>query len=163
MRTFDFSIVASGADPSRDDFEARFYAAGCDDATVSFQRGHTILDFSREATSAEEAIASALAEVRAAGATVDRIEPDPLVTLSEIAARAGVTRAAVSQYAKGQRSSGFPAPAIKVTTSNPLWQWAEVARWFAAHGRLSAEAAAEAHAVADANEALRAARPGRAA
>jgi hypothetical protein len=161
MKTFEFSIVASGVDPGRDDFESRFYEAGCDDATVSFQRGHTILDFAREAETADAAIASALADVRSVGATVDRIEPDPLVTLSEIAVRAGVTRAAISQYAGGRRSSGFPAPAAKVTTSSPLWRWAAVARWFAAHGKVGSDVADEAQAVEDANEALRTA--GRAA
>jgi len=114
MRVYEFSIVASGMDPNADDFESRFYDAGCDDATVSFQRGRIVLDFARVASSADEAISSAVEDVRASGATVDRIEPDPLVSLSEIAARAGLTRAAVSQYARGQRGAGFPAPVAKV-------------------------------------------------
>lgn len=31
-------------DPEADDFEARFYEAGCDDAGVGFQNGHSLLD-----------------------------------------------------------------------------------------------------------------------
>jgi hypothetical protein len=164
MKTYEFSIIASGLDPRADDFESRFYDAGCDDATVSFQMGHTIVDFAREAPSAETAIASAIAAVQTAGATVDRIEPDPLVTLAEIAARTDMTRAAITQYAKGQRGSGFPAPAVRVTSGNPLWSWATVAGWLFRRGKLTAGAVAEAEALEKANDALRRARgSGRAA
>src|SRR6266446_4522389 len=92
-RTFEFSIIASGLDPSADDFETRFFDAGCDDATVSFQKGRIIVDFAREASSIDAAIASAIECVKAAGAVVERIEPDPLVNLSDIAERTGLTRA----------------------------------------------------------------------
>jgi hypothetical protein len=88
MKTFEFSIVASGVDPTADDFGDRFYDAGCDDALVAFQKGHTIIDFAREARSIDEAIASAVENVCAAGAKIDRVEPDLLVNLSEIASRA---------------------------------------------------------------------------
>jgi hypothetical protein len=151
MTVFEFSVIASGLDPSADDFESRFYGAGCDDATVSYQRGHIILDFAREASSADEAIASAVANVRSAGATVDRIEPDPLVSLSEIAQRAGLTRAAVSQYAGGHRGNSFPAPVARITSNAPLWRWASVAAWLCARNQLPREAVAEAEAVARAN------------
>jgi hypothetical protein len=152
MMNYEFSIIASGLDPEADDFEARFYEAGCDDATVSFQKGHIILDFSREAASAEEAIASAMADVRTAGATVDRVEPDPLVCLSEIAARASLSRAAITQYASGQRGSDFPAPVAKITSKNPLWSWASVACWLFKRKKLGQEAVTEAEAVAHANQ-----------
>jgi hypothetical protein len=88
MKTFEFSIVASGVDPSTDDFGDRFYDAGCDDALVAFQGGHTIIDFAREAKSIAEAIASAVENVCDAGAKIDRVEPDPLINLSEVAWRA---------------------------------------------------------------------------
>jgi hypothetical protein len=70
----EFSIVASGIHPGIEDFATRFYDAGCDDATVSFQKGRIIIDFVREAKSIEAAIASAIDCVTAAGATVDWIE-----------------------------------------------------------------------------------------
>lgn len=152
METFEFTIIASGLDPEAHDFEQRFYDAGCDDALVAFQKGHIIVDFAREAETMEDAIKSAIANVRSAGAHVDRIEPDPLVNLSEIAARAGVTRAAVSQYAKGVRAEGFPAPVAKVTSDSPLWEWADVARWLHSRNRLSEAAALQAEALSAANE-----------
>ena len=123
MKTYEFSIVASGLDPKAPDFEGRFYDAGCDDALVSFQKGQIIVDFGREASSFAEAIATAIDDVQRAGASVERIEPDPLVSLADIAARTGMTRAAMTNYAKGLRGKGFPPPSAKVTSESPLWDW----------------------------------------
>lgn len=158
---YEFSIVASGLDPNADNFEQRFYDAGCDDATVSFQKGHIIVDFARDADTVEAAIESAVADVRRAGATVDRVEPDPLVTLTDIAERVGITAAAVSLYASGKRQSGFPAPAARVTSSNPLWLWAAVVEWFvekSVNRSVTAEALAQAKAIEAANERVRSSR-----
>jgi len=78
MKTHEFSIIASGLDPRADDFETRFYDAGCDDALVAFQKGRIIIDFSREAESVQDAISSAIEDVRRIGAKVEHVEPDPL-------------------------------------------------------------------------------------
>lgn len=155
MKTFEFSIIASGVDPTADDFGDRFYDAGCDDALVAFQKGHTIIDFAREANSIGEAIASAVENVLAAGAKIDRIEPDPLVNLTEIAARTHVTRAAISNYAKGARGGkDFPPPVARVTSDTPLYDWAEVASWLALNHKLSIEAAVCAGVFKEANAAI---------
>lgn len=151
MKMFEFSIIASGLDPEADDFADRFFKAGCDDATISFQKGHIILDFSREAESIGAAIVSAVECVEAAKATVDRVEPDPLVSLSEIAARSGMTRAAMTQYSKGQRGKNFPPPVARITSDSPLWNWASVAKWLYENKKLSREVAIEAEAVRVAN------------
>src|SRR5437868_9248195 len=92
VKEFEFCIIASGLDPEEEDFEQRFYDAGCDDATVSFQKGRIILDFTRAANSIDEAIVTAIKAVEVAGARVDRVELDPLVSLSDIAARTGCTQ-----------------------------------------------------------------------
>src|ERR1051326_7892442 len=60
VTTFEFSIIASGLDPEAEGFADRFFEAGCDDATISVQKGHIILDFAREALSVEDAICSAV-------------------------------------------------------------------------------------------------------
>lgn len=85
MKTFEFRIIASGLDPEAEDFADRVFNAGCDDATLSFQKGHIILDFAREAETIEAAIASAIECVAAAGAKVERIESDSLVSHADIA------------------------------------------------------------------------------
>jgi predicted DNA-binding transcriptional regulator AlpA len=154
MKMHEFCIIASGLDPKADDFETRFFDVGCDDATVSFQKGHIIVDFTREAQSLEDAIASAIEAVRKAGANVMRVEPDPLVSLSDMAARAGMSRAAMSHYFKGTRARDFPAPVAKVTSESPLWDWATVARWMFKNDKLGREAAIEAEIVRQANEAI---------
>jgi hypothetical protein len=161
MKTYEFSIIASGLDPSADDFESRFYNAGCDDATISFQKGHIIVDFAREADSINAAIVSAIECVKSAGATVERVEPDPYVNLSDIAARTGLTRAAVSQYSTGSRREDFPLPVARVTTTMPLWDWADVAVWFYHHDQLPRETAIEAAAVKVANSVIDAPQFGR--
>jgi predicted DNA-binding transcriptional regulator AlpA len=154
MGIFEFSIVASGLDPTADDYESRFYEAGCDDALVAFQKGHTIIDFAREAPTLAAALTSAMAQVRQAGAVIDRIEPDPLVSLADIAHRTGLTRAAMTQYAKGQRGRNFPAPHVKVTSDSPLWDWAEVASWLAAQRKIGRDAVIQAELVKTANRAI---------
>jgi predicted DNA-binding transcriptional regulator AlpA len=159
MKTFDFSIIASGLDPEAEDFADRFFNAGCDDATISFQKGHIIVDFAREAASIGAAIVSAMECVNATGAMVDRIEPDSLVSLSDIASRTGMSRAAMTQYSKGQRSKDFPSPVAKVTSDSPLWDWATVAKWLFQHGKISREAAMEAAAVRVANVAIESHQP----
>jgi len=151
MKTHEFTIVASGLDSEADDFEDRFYEAGCDDATISFQKGVIILEFAREAPTFANALISAFADVQQAGARVERIEPDYLVSLSDIAARAGLTRAAISLYGKGKRAQGFPAPVARVTSESPLWDWVDVAHWLVQHGKLSSSDVLEARMVKEAN------------
>lgn len=154
MTTCEFSIIASGLDPEADDFESRFYEAGCDDATVAFRKGHVILDFAREAASSEGAIESAVSAVRRAGATVDRVEPDPLVSLSDIAARSGLSRAAITHFAAGERGANFPPSVARITTSSPLWQWADVSRWLVDRGSVTLDVWEQAVSVMRANARL---------
>ncbi|TIL29372.1 MAG: hypothetical protein E5Y85_28610 [Mesorhizobium sp.] len=144
MRTFEFTIVASGLDHEDDHFEDRFFEAGCDDATIAVARGAIILQFAREAEDLSSAINSAIEAVKAAGATVERVEPDYLVSLSEIAERANLTRAAVSLYSKGERGADFPLPVARVSTQNPLWDWTDVAIWLFERGQVTTETALEA-------------------
>lgn len=151
MPDYDFTIIASGLNPAAEDFESRFYEAGCDDATIAFQNGHIIVDFTRTAETAAEAISSAVHNVRQAGAHVDRIEPDPMVSLSDIASRIGKTRQAISLYASGKRREGFPPPAMKVTSDSPLWRWTEIAQWLHAQNEISQDAVIFAEAVEQAN------------
>lgn len=154
MKMHEFSIIASGLDPEAEDFETRFYNAGCDDATISFQKGHIIVDFARKAESLEDAIASALDAVGKAGAKVDRVEPDPLVSLSDMATRTGLTRAAMTHYFKGTRGKEFPAPVARVTSESPLWDWATVARWMFENNKLEKAVAIDAEIVREANDAI---------
>lgn len=76
--TFEFTIVVTGVDPHAEDFADRFYEAGCDDALLSLQAGEVRLEFCREADRIETAFATAVRDVRRAGAQVVRIEGLPV-------------------------------------------------------------------------------------
>lgn len=154
METFEFTIIATGLDPQAEDFEGRFFDAGCDDAIISFQKGHILVDFAREASSLEEAICSAVENVNSAGATVERVEPDPLVSLSDMAGRASLSRSAMTNYFKGDRGEGFPAPRARVTTDSPLWDWADASAWLYRHARVSRSVAVNAMVVSQANDVI---------
>ena len=159
MKQFEFSIIASALDPEAENFADLFFEAGCDDVTISFQKGHIIADFARDAESIDAAICSALESVKKAGATVERVEPDPLVSLSDIAARTGLTRAAITNYAKGDRAGNFPSPIARITSKTSLYEWASVATWLFRHNQLSRDKAIEAEAVRVANAAIQSHEP----
>ena len=154
MKTYNFTIIASGLDPAASDFADRLFEAGCDDATVSVQKGAIILEFDRDARNISHAITSAIADVRAAGAKVEHVEPDHLVNLSDIAVRAGLSRAAASHYASGHRGTGFPAPVARVTTESPLWDWVLVARWLYRQRRVPLNELVQARVVRETNRSI---------
>lgn len=129
MSTHSFTIIASGLDPSDPDFEDRFFETGCDDATIAYQKGVIMLAFDREAKNLIHAVVSAVTDVENAGATIERVEPDGLVSLSDIAVRANKSRAAVSLWSRGERGENFPRPIARHTTTMPLWDWVEVSSW----------------------------------
>jgi hypothetical protein len=154
MKTFNFTIIASGLNPQDEDFEERFWKSGCGDATISYQKGAIILEFSREAKSFAHALLAAIENVLQAGAKVLHVEPDYYVSLAEIAKRTGLSRSALTLFAKGERGAEFPPPVARVTTDNPLWDWVSVARWMFRKRRISRTVVVEAKLIKQANLAL---------
>lgn len=150
MKTHEFAIIASGLDPEAEDFEDKFFEAGCDDATISFQKGAIILEFARQAKTFSRALISAFSDVQKAGAKVERFEPDYLVSLSDIAARSGLSRAAISLYCQGKRASGFPAPVARVTSESPLWDWVDVSRWMHKQSKVAEDVVLQARMIREA-------------
>lgn len=129
MTEYSFSFALSGIDTSNDEFVDQFYEAGCDDATLALMKGFVIASFDREAEDFVHAVVSAFSDIKKTGATVERFEPDYLVSQSEIAKRANLSRAAVSLYVRGDRGDGFPRPCARITTESPLWDWVTVSAW----------------------------------
>lgn len=145
LTEYGFTLRISG-----DDVEAKLdelFEAGCDDASFGSVDGIWHADFDREATSLEEAIASAITDVNSVeGVEVKRVEPDDLVTVSEIAQRLGRSRESIRLIVAGQRGDGdFPTPFSHSRDRNKLWHWFEVAQWAKnkgiAHFPISGEAA----------------------
>lgn len=120
-----------------EEFLDSLYEAGCDDAVVGVGLpGYIALDFAREAANAQDAVQSAISDIKKAIPGVKLIEVAPdLLNTSEIAdlvsSRVGkITRQAMRKYALGHIAkvkSRFPAAAV--SSSSPLWHLDEVVRW----------------------------------
>jgi hypothetical protein len=76
VKTYEFDVVLKGVAAVTDDQADALFAAGCDDGTPASCDGAAWVHFDREAGSLEEAIRSAVAQVRSAGFTVSKIELD---------------------------------------------------------------------------------------
>ncbi len=151
MKNHSLTIIASGLDVLGDAFADRFFEAGCDDATVAIQKGLFVLEFDREARTFTHALVTAMRDVARAGARIERVEPDYLVSAAEIAKRSDLGRAVISLYAKGERGRDFPAPVMRVTSESPLYDWAEVAAWLHHHGKLPLADVVQARTVREVN------------
>jgi hypothetical protein len=130
MAEYEFTLVIHG--PVEDDNVINaLFERGCEDATFGSVDGIGYADFHREAPGLGQAIFSAVRDVESVpGLTVLRVEPDDLVTASEIAARLGRTRESVRLLIAGERGGGdFPAPVSHHRSRNRLWRWSEVAAW----------------------------------
>ncbi len=103
MNVYIFTLIVTGVDEDRLD---ALYEAGCDDATVGLSAQQSEIGFDREAPSLPQAILTAIAQAEDAGATLARVEPDPLVWASAIAERLGRTRQSVDMLVKAQRGPG---------------------------------------------------------
>lgn len=128
MPEHNFTLILRGDVDSRGD---ELFEAGLDDATLGEVDGVAYAEFDREAVSFGDAVMSAIADVHSVpGVEVLHVEPDELVTATEIAARLGRTRESVRLLISGARGpGGFPAPASRATGRNRLWRWADVLRW----------------------------------
>ena len=87
--TFTFSLILSGISNLTDEVCDALFEAGCDDALPGVRNGVVFLDFDREAMSLRQAVLSAMADVEGAnlGVRIDRVEPDELMAMADIAGR----------------------------------------------------------------------------
>lgn len=116
------------------------YEAGCGDAAVETGPYGTVIDFDREAPSLAQAIASAVRDVeKVPGLRAVGVQCDNMVTLLDIAERAGVSREAARLWASGQRGPGhFPKPVLVTTGGESIWDWEQVAPWITEYRNASA-------------------------
>jgi predicted DNA-binding transcriptional regulator AlpA len=130
---FTLKYQLADHDSDLDALVERLGAAGCDDALVGVgQPGRLALEFSREAGSAEEAVRTALADVKNAVPSARLIEASPdLVGLTDVADIVGVSRQAMRKLMLAHRSA-FPMPVHEGNAS--IWHLAEVLDWLQARG-----------------------------
>lgn len=74
MIKYEFTLVLKGPLELTEDIADELFEAGCNDGSPGTCEGVFSIDFHREARSLEEAIRSAIANVKAAGHVVDRVE-----------------------------------------------------------------------------------------
>ena len=154
----EFALILSGVTELTPEIQDSLFEAGCDDATISIQRGACRIEFTRVAPSLKDAILSAINDVLKAGihgVAVMQVDDCNLVTQSEIARRIRRTRQLVNQYILGQRGpGGFPAPACYLAETAPLWRWCEVSFWLDAYDMIAPGMREEAEVVAAINNNL---------
>ncbi|MGD9633562.1 MAG: hypothetical protein AB7G28_04155 [Pirellulales bacterium] len=74
MTKYEFTLVLKGSLELTEEVADQLFAAGCDDATPGTCEGEFSIDFHRAASTLEEAIQSAIANVKSAGFEVGRVE-----------------------------------------------------------------------------------------
>ncbi|MFG0682003.1 helix-turn-helix transcriptional regulator [Pseudomonas sp. xss_4] len=111
----------------------RLVSHGCDDALVGIgQPGRLALSFVREASSADDAIRSALFDVQRAVPTANLIEATPdLVGLTDVAELIGVSRQNMRKLML-VHSIDFPPPVHHGRTC--LWHLADILAWLQKRG-----------------------------
>lgn len=114
----------------------RLAEAGCDDALVGIgQPGRVALEFTREAKSAEDAVFSAMSNVRSAIPSASLIEAIPdLVGLTDVAEFLGLSRQNMRKLMLTHVGS-FPVPVHEGSTA--LWHLADILTWLQAKGGYS--------------------------
>ena len=131
--TFTLKYQLTDADRDPDALVERLGEAGCDDALVGIgQPGRLALEFTREAADADDAVRSALADVRRAAPSAKLIEVAPdLVGLTDVADIVGVSRQNMRKLMLAHPGS-FPAPVHEGSAS--IWHLADVLAWLQAKG-----------------------------
>lgn len=129
MTSYEFALKLN-REVTDGEIDALFHA-GCDDAGIETGQLGAVAYFTREAPSLAHAIASAVRDIekvpdlRAVG-----VQCDSMVSMLDIAERAGVSREAVRLWVSGRRGpGGFPRPVIITTGGEQVWDWEQVAEW----------------------------------
>jgi hypothetical protein len=71
LSEFDFTIALKGITQLTEEVENALFEAGCDDATISWVHDHAWLQFTREANTFEEAVQTAVHDIRKANVGID--------------------------------------------------------------------------------------------
>ncbi len=137
MAMHQFTLIVEGVNLQSDEIMDALFEAGCDDGTVGSIGSVQYIDFDREGDSLADAVLEATEAIERAvpGARVVHMEPDELVTISDIAKRIDRTRESVRLLVSGERGPGtFPAPATHLKGRQRMWYWQDVVSWLSDAG-----------------------------
>lgn len=131
--TFTLKYKLAAQDCNLDAIVERLGEAGCDDATIGVgQPGRLALVFSREGTSALEALVSALGDVKEAVPSARLVEAGPdFVGLTDVAEIAGVSRQNMRKLMLSHAVE-FPPPVHEGSAS--VWHLSDVLDWLNSRG-----------------------------
>jgi predicted DNA-binding transcriptional regulator AlpA len=134
--TFTLKYQLSESDFDHDELVERLGARGCDDALVGLGTpGRIALEFVREAPSAEEAIRSALADIKAVVPSAQLIEASPdFVGLTDVADVIGMSRQNMRKLMLSHAMT-FPAPVHDGSAS--VWHLSDIMAWLESKGTYS--------------------------
>lgn len=131
MEEFEFTLKFAFPDMSTEpeSFVEHLGEVGCDDAIIGVgQKGRLALQFSRVASSALEAITTAIQDVKSVIPDAKLIESTPdLVGLTDIAQLLGFSRQNMRKLMQSHIQT-FPPPVHSGTTS--IWHLCDVLQWF---------------------------------
>ncbi len=135
MEPYTFALVVDGIDVSD---EAHVEALSTNDQVLAVSSIDDLVavDVAVGARAADAAIRAGvrLVELAVKGAVVRRVDLD-LVAATDIAARVGVSRQAVSQWVGGGREGTLlPAAVGHVAGGTRVWSWSAVVPWLHQHG-----------------------------
>jgi hypothetical protein len=124
--TLKFDLQNSKLDPN--DYIEKLYQNGCDDALIGIgKKGYIALNFTRESSSAYEAVSSAISTVRKIIPNAILIEATPdFVGLTDTAKLLGCTRQNIRNLIINSEARS-PSPVYEGTPS--LWHLAEILIW----------------------------------
>lgn len=137
MGNFSFTVLVD-REPTDEEFD-RFVDSGADDGVFGTEGGRPTVIFYREADTCADAIATAVADLLSIGLKPLRFIDEDLVTLADIADRAGRSREGIRRYSIGERGAiGFPPPVNPGGDGTIFYRWSEVAPWLREHKGIDA-------------------------
>ncbi len=130
MKEYDFTVKFNLQNPHANpsSYVESLYEGGCDDALIGVgKKGYISLNFIREASSAYEAISSAIADVKRVLPCATLVEATPdFVGLTDTAKILGCTRQNIRKLIVTNEPSS-PLPVYEGTPS--IWHLAEILIW----------------------------------
>lgn len=130
MKSYDFTLAfrLKAHDVSPEMYVDALYSCGCDDALIGVgSLGNISLNFTRDASSAVEAVSTAINDVHQAIPDARLVEATPdYVGMTEIAEVYDVSRQYVRKMV-ASKASDFPSPVHEGRPS--LWRLADVIDW----------------------------------
>jgi predicted DNA-binding transcriptional regulator AlpA len=136
---FTLQYLLPGTDREKMEPVERLGAAGCDDALVGTGLpGRIALEFTREAPDAQQALASALQDVKRGLPEARLVEAGPdYVGLSDVSDMLGMSRQNLRKLMLGA-GPGFPPPVHEGSAA--IWHLADLLAWLSERGSYEIDA-----------------------